>query len=184
MRRIARYWRGFKRTLWEVGTRVPCIVVAPGMGRPAQRCARPVSTIDLFPTLIELCALPKLTDLDGGLLACLFEHSEAPSEPAITVDENRRVAVRDDRYRYIRYRDGREELYDHVDDAPEWRNRANDPALGKVKDRLRTWIPEIFAKPARKSLRFRSACLPMDGQVVWGTHRRWRVRAVYKVGGL
>ena len=71
------------------------------------------------------------------------------SEPAITVDENRHVAVRDDRYRYIRYRDGREELYDHVDDAPEWRNRANDPALGKVKDRLRKWTPEIFAKPAR-----------------------------------
>ncbi len=99
-----------------------CIVVAPGKGRPAQRCARPVSTIDLFPALIELCALPKLTDLDGGILLALLDFSEGPSEPAITVDENRHVAVRDDRYRYIRYRDGREELYDHVDDAPEWRN--------------------------------------------------------------
>ena len=92
---------GVKRTLWEVGTRVSCIVVAPGKGRPAQRCARPVSTIDLFPALVELCALPKLTDLDGGILLVLLDYSEGPSEPAITVDENRHVAVRDDRYRYI-----------------------------------------------------------------------------------
>lgn len=138
-----------KRTLWEVGTRVPVIVVAPGKGEAGQRCERPVSTVDLFPTLIELCGLPGVEGLDGEILVALLDDPSAVSGPAVTVDENRHVAVRDDRYRYIRYRDGGEELYDHESDPNEWRNLAGEVGLAAVRERLARAVPGSFAAGAR-----------------------------------
>ena len=138
-----------KRTLWEVATRVPMIVVAPRTGKAGQACRRPTSTIDLFPTLIELCKLPKLDDLDGTSLVPLLKAPAAASAPAVTVDENRHVAVRDDRYRYIRYRDGSEELYDHQSDPHEWKNLAGEATLKEIVTTLASHIPKTFAKSAR-----------------------------------
>jgi arylsulfatase A-like enzyme len=138
-----------KRTLWEVATRVPYIIVAPGRGKPGQTCARPVSTIDLFPSLIELCALPRVDGLDGKSLVSLLDDPTAPRRPAVTVDENRHVAVRGDRFRYIRYKDGTEELYDHQNDPNEWNNLATDPGSVPVKERLAKAIPSDFAASAR-----------------------------------
>jgi len=138
-----------KRTLWEEATRVPMIIVAPGRGKAGTRCARPVSTIDLFPTLLALCGLPTVDNLDGRSLAGLIDDPTSRREaPAITVDENRNVAVRGERYRYILYQDGSEELYDHHVDQGEWRNVAGEAALADVKRRLRRWVPRDFAPGA------------------------------------
>ena len=64
-----------KTTLWEEATRVPFIISAPGY-EPA-RCSRPVSLVDLFPTLNELCGL-RLDDAhDGESLVPLLEDPEA-----------------------------------------------------------------------------------------------------------
>ena len=57
-------------------------------------------------------------------------------------------ALRSRRWRYIRYRDGSEELYDHRDDPFEWRNVAADPAREDVKRELRRWVPAESAEPA------------------------------------
>ncbi|MHC5058919.1 MAG: sulfatase-like hydrolase/transferase, partial [Planctomycetota bacterium] len=48
-----------KRTLWERSTRIPFIVVAPGIAKPGTRCDRPVNLVDLYPTLLELAGLPE-----------------------------------------------------------------------------------------------------------------------------
>ena len=70
-----------KSTLWEVATRVPLIVSAPGH-RPGV-CARPVSLVDLFPTLIELCGLRRIAAHDGESLAPLLRDPTTERRPAV-----------------------------------------------------------------------------------------------------
>ncbi|MBL62508.1 MAG: iduronate-2-sulfatase [Opitutae bacterium] len=146
-----------KRTLWEEATRVPLVIAAPSHGKPGQRCSRPVSLIDLYPTLLELCRLPPKAGLDGDSLVPLLKNPQAPRrKPAIIVEAGRHVAIRDERFRYVRYGDGSEELYDHEDDPNEWSNRAKDPKLAEVKERLAQWIPKKWAKqaPTKNAYRF------------------------------
>ncbi|NQT11102.1 MAG: sulfatase, partial [Planctomycetes bacterium] len=145
-----------KRTLWEEATRVPLVVVAPGHGRPGQRSSRAVSLIDVFPTLNELCGLRDPPGLDGKSLVPLVDDPTARrDQPAVIVDQNRHCAVRDDRYRYIRYADGSEELYDHATDPNEWTNLAHEPSLAEVKSRLAQWIPRRWADPAPSKRAYR-----------------------------
>ncbi len=72
------------------------------------------------------------------------------------MEAGRHVAIRDERFRYVRYGDGSEELYDHEDDPNEWSNRAKDPKLAEVKERLAQWIPKKWAKqaPTKNAYRF------------------------------
>ncbi|MHC4995699.1 MAG: sulfatase, partial [Planctomycetota bacterium] len=105
------HWEKF--ALWEKATRVPLIVVAPGVTEPGGRCAKPVDLTGLYPTLIELCGLEPNRELDGVSWRPLLEDpSRGWGRPAITTYQRGNHAVRDERYRYIRYADGTEELYD------------------------------------------------------------------------
>jgi hypothetical protein len=52
-------------------------------------------------------------------------------------------AIRTDRWRYIRYRDGSEELYDHQRDPKEWTNLAGDEEHSATLARLRTFLPAV-----------------------------------------
>ena len=56
-------------------------------------------------------------------------------------------AVRSERWRYIRYADGSEELYDHESDPNEWTNLADDPSHEAVMAKHRKWLPKQEAKP-------------------------------------
>jgi arylsulfatase A-like enzyme len=132
-----RRWHKF--TLWEESTRVPLVVCAPGLGT-AGRCERAVGLIDLFPTLVELCGLTPLAQLEGeSLVPQLRDPTEPRRRPALTV-WGRNRAVRSDRWRYIRYEGGGEELYDHDSDPGEWRNLAGDPRYAPVMAELAAWL--------------------------------------------
>lgn len=138
-----------KITLWERATKVPFIIAAPGF--PAgQRCARPVNLIDIYPTLVDLCSLgPVPQPLDGTSLVPLLQDGQAAwDRPSRTEFLRGNAAVRDDRYRYIRYKDGGEELYDHQNDPHEWHNLAGDPELAEVKTRLARSLPQRWAEDA------------------------------------
>ena len=140
-------WR--KETLWEESTRVPLIVVAPGITTPGARSARTVSLIDLFPTLAELVGLEAPSHLEGTSLMPLLEDPDAPrNQMAITTSGFGSHAVRSERYRYIRYRDGSEELYDHETDPNEWMNLADDPSHADVKVELGRSLPKENAPDA------------------------------------
>jgi hypothetical protein len=52
-------------------------------------------------------------------------------------------AVRDAQWRYIRYSDGAEELYDETADPREWTNLAANPAHAALKQRLAHWLPKV-----------------------------------------
>lgn len=140
-----------KFTLWERSTRVPFLVVAPGVTRAGTRSARPVGVIDLFPTLNELCGLPPVATLDGrSLVPLLRDPGREWERPALTTHGRGNHAVRSDRWRYIRYDDGGEELYDHANDPHEWHNLAGRPEFAAVKADHARWLPANEAPAAGK----------------------------------
>jgi arylsulfatase A-like enzyme len=135
-----------KMTLWARSTRLPLIVVAPGVTYEDTRTSRPVSFVDLFPTLNELCELPQAEGLEGtSLVPLLKDPDHAWQRPALVTYLRGNHAVCNDRWRYIRYADGGEELYDHQNDPNEWTNLAGDPKVAAVKEDLATWLPETDA---------------------------------------
>jgi hypothetical protein len=73
-----------------------------------------------------------------------------PGRPALTTHEFRNHALRSQDWRYIRYADGGEELYDHRSDPHEWTNLADKPELEPVKTELALFLPQTDA-PARKN---------------------------------
>ncbi|MCP5118581.1 MAG: DUF4976 domain-containing protein [bacterium] len=98
--------------------------------------------MDIFPTLLELTGLPMKDGLDGHSLAPLLEDAAAPwNHPAITTYDFWEFAVRTEDWRYIRYIDDSEELYDHRTDPEEWHNLATDPRYEQVKRELASHIP-------------------------------------------
>lgn len=143
-----------KFTLWERSTRVPYIIVAPNVTPANARCMRPVGLIDLFPTLIELCSLPAVNELDGVSLVPLLRNPLLEwSRPAITTHGLGNHALRTERWRYIRYADGGEELYDHTTDPNEWHNLADRPEFAAVKAELAPSLPKTDAAALRSNKR-------------------------------
>jgi len=124
--------RWAKRSLWEDSTRVPVAMVAPGFGS-GQVCEKPVGLIDLYPTLVDLAGLAPDPKHEGHSLKPLLEDSQAAwPHFARTSFGPGNVALRSERYRYIRYLDGSEELYDHEKDHNEWTNLVGRAGIGAV----------------------------------------------------
>jgi arylsulfatase A-like enzyme len=141
------HWRKF--ALWEEAARVPFVIAAPGVTEPGSRCDRPVSLLDIYPTLIDLCGLSDRRELEGTSLSPLLKDPGAPWDRfALTTHGRKNHAVRSDRWRYIRYEDGSEELYDHDADPMEWRNLADDPEFDGVKAALAEALPATDAPDA------------------------------------
>lgn len=132
-----------KRSLWEESTRVPLIFSVPGEGmEKGAVCTRPVGLIDLYPTLIELCDLPDRDGLQGRSLVPLLENSDLVWDfPALTTHHPGHHAVRSEHWRYIRYANGEEELYDHREDPHEFHNLAGSPEFAGVIERLARHVP-------------------------------------------
>jgi hypothetical protein len=74
----------------------------------------------------------------------------------VTEYKRGQCAVRSERFRYIRYSDGTEELYDHSKDPNEWTNLAAKKSHRKVMDELGGSIPNKFAPdaPSKGAYRF------------------------------
>jgi arylsulfatase A-like enzyme len=154
-----------KNTLWDRSTRVPLIFAGPGVARSA-RCSRPAELLDIYPTLIDLCGLPKQDGLEGHSLLPQLKDARAPREwPAITTHNHDNHGVRSEHWRYIRYADGSEELYDMRSDPNEWTNLAGDSKHADVIREHRRWLPETSAKPAPGSAS--RILIYEDGKVNW-----------------
>jgi len=145
------HWRKF--SLWERSTRVTFMIMAPGLTNTG-KVSKPVSLIDIYPTLVDLAGLPEKQNIDGISLRPLLESEDAAwNRPSLTTHGRGNHSIRDDRWRYIRYADGSEELYDHNDDPNEWHNLAEDPGYADEISRLSNWLPEseAISAPLRDS---------------------------------
>lgn len=140
-----------KNTLWERSTRVPLLFAGPGVEADA-KCDSPAELLDIFNTLVELCGLPANADLEGVSLVPQLRDSAAIRErPAITTHNHDNHAIVSQRWRYITYADGSEELYDHQSDPHEWTNVANDVQFAGIIAEHRKWVPKVNRKPATGS---------------------------------
>lgn len=156
-----------KNTLWERSTHVPLVMAGPGIAAKA-RCEQPVELLDIFPTLLELCSFPERDDLEGHSLVPQLRDAKAPRPwPAITTHNVGNHSIRTERWRYIRYADGSEELYDREADPHEWENLAAKKDAAEVKQKLARWLPAHNAPPAPGSARRVLTYDPRSGEVTW-----------------
>ena len=130
-----------KRSLWEESTRVPLMLAGPGISAGAN-CQRVVELLDLYPTLLDLAGLDADPTLEGrSIKPLLIDASTEWPHPAITTFGPGNHSVRNERWRYIRYADGSEELYDHESDSTESKNLASDPGFQEIKTKLAEYLP-------------------------------------------
>lgn len=135
-----------KQTLWEECTRIPFIIKAPGATGNGMKCDKPIDMTSVFPTLISQCKLPSRNDLDGHDISQLLVDPKSDWKyPALTEIKNGNMAVRTENWRYIKYWDRTEELYNVKKDPFEWDNLAGNIEYAKIKEKHAKWIPEKFA---------------------------------------
>ena len=148
----------FKYSPWEESVRVPLVVAGPGVS-PGSVCPKPVSLVDIYPTCVDFANVEPRHELDGYSLRPLLEnpagHWDGPvyslsaSASKGKVEKNtpapdalQHFSLRTERYRYIRCRNGEEELYDHLQDPHEWINQSANPEYKTVLEEMREHLSE------------------------------------------
>ena len=150
--------------LWNESTKVPLYVSIPDSKEDNLVCGKPVSLIDLYPTLIEICQLSgnpaenaAISKFDGKSLLPLLKSPAGDgweNRPILTAVQNNtsektskaHFSVINEKYRYTLCLDGEEELYDHEKDPNEWINLANNMEYSEVKKNLNKEMKNILDK--------------------------------------
>lgn len=141
-------------SLFEMGTRVPLIIAAPGMKGNGRSCYRTVQSMDIYPTLANLCGLPELPELQGRSLAPLLENPASSWDaPAFSIwsEDGHTIhgtAVRTERWRYVEFGKKAEHgamLFDEHIDPLELTNLADDPPHATVRSELSALIARYTA---------------------------------------
>lgn len=145
-----KHWR--KQALWEESTKVPLCFKVPQQKTRGLTSSRTVSLLDIYPTLVDLCGLPATDKLDGNSLVPLIHNPDLEwDKPVLSTWYYKNHSVRSENWRYIQYRNGAEELYDHRKDPGEHMNLAGDPEYAEIIAKHKKWIPETDALPAGTS---------------------------------
>ncbi len=137
-------------SLWEEGTNVPLVVVAPRAKGNGQVSRRIVENLDIYPTLVELCGLPENSMLEGTSFAKLLDDPQAEfDKPAYTVWDNHGkgitgVGIRTERWRYAEYfgAGAGAMLIDEVNDPHELVNLVDDPQYADVVTKMHALATE------------------------------------------
>ena len=157
----------YKNSLWEESTRVPLIMRVPKISSAGSEVKEPISLIDIYPTMIELCSLSPNTlknkkghQLDGHSLTPLIANPKSKKwkgpKAALTVvysgkksnedPSKQHYAIKSKKYRYILYSTGHEELYDHRKDPFEWVNLVGNEGKNKrVLIKMRAQLQEMIS---------------------------------------
>ncbi len=129
-------WR--KSQLFEIGVRSALLISVPGITKPGSVCTRPVESVDILPTIADLCGLPMLDGIEAISMKPLLENpSIAWKKGAITYSHGlKNRSIRTERYRYSEYDKGHAQLFDYETDPLEHRNLAGDPAHTQTVEEL------------------------------------------------
>jgi iduronate 2-sulfatase len=153
-----------KTSNYELDAHIPLIIVAPGRGARGAQARGLVELLDVYPTLLELCGLPRVPGLEGRSLVPLLEDPARPGKEAVLTEHPHPFytpkstamgyALRTERYRYVEWRDlttkavTARELYDYELDPLEKRNVVDDPAEADLVARLARQLTGLRAVPA------------------------------------
>ena len=131
-----------KMALWETSTRTT-LIIRPINAQAKQLSGRPVSLLDIYPTLVKMFGLPKNPLNEGNdITPLLSNHNAKWNHAAVTTFGPNNHAIKTDRFRYIHYEDGSEELYDHLSDPNEWKNLASNIDYKKIKKQMKKYLPK------------------------------------------
>ena len=192
----------YKQTLWDSGTRIP-FIVAGLKGMPqGVTCKQPISLIDVYPTFVDLCGLPKNPNakrsgypLEGhSIKPLLLDPNGKWSGPDVAItalpgkdhSQHRKhigtlyphFSMRAKDWRYSLTSDGQEELYNYPTDPNEFTNLAGDSDYAKVKTRLRKQL--ISLRDGDKWLKHES--LPQEELAAFELRAEVRGSAQFKLG--
>lgn len=135
------HWRKF--ALWEESTRAPLLWVVPGLTKPGSVCERTVDFMSLYPTLCDLSGIPVPAHVEGKSIKSLLQNPTAEwATPALTTYKFGNHTLRSEGWRYTRYENGDEELYDETKDPLEHTNLAGDARYTEQKAQLAQWLPK------------------------------------------
>ena len=148
-----------KHTNFELAARAPLIISAPGQKAAGRKSLSLAEFIDIYPTLADLCGLPKPKDVEGVSLRPVLDDAAASVRPVAISQYPRQDAgkslmgysIRDDRWRLTLWRDRKDnsihatELYDEVGDPHETVNVAAKPEHAEVITRLSKFLPPPIA---------------------------------------
>lgn len=150
-----------KQTNYEIDTRAPLMIRAPGAKANGTPSHALVEFVDIYPTLCELAALPVPATLEGQSLVPLLTGAAAKVKDAAFSQFPRThqgrdymgCAIRTERYRYIEWREklsgkiAERELYDHENDPQENENVSHVAANAETVERLSKQLAAQF-KPS------------------------------------
>jgi arylsulfatase A-like enzyme len=146
-----------KSTLWYRSSHVPLIMVVPGLTKAGRNVSKPVSLINLYKTLTDLCELPEVEGLDGASMKPLLSDTNVDWNLPVTVDyQMGNTSVYLDNWHYIQYHDGSGELYDLKADPNEWENLAGLEEHVSLINSLKDHIPKSHANsvPGKNAYQF------------------------------
>jgi len=138
-----------KHTLWKQTSHVPLIFAGAGLPKN-EKVETTVGLIDLYPTLIELCNLPKQHKMDGKSLVSSIKNPDSAKDRNLFVPYHERgsYAVINSDYRYIYYKEGGEEFYNLHDDPNEWNNLAKKEESRPIINKMKKHVPTEFSPAA------------------------------------
>lgn len=142
-----------KHCLWQEGSNVPLIISLPS-SRQSKLVHKSVELLDIYPTLLDLAGLPSNAANEGESLGPLILNKAAEltwKKAAVTTFGLNNHAIVSEQYRYIRYENGAEELYDREKDPNEWENLAAKKEMEPIVKELSQYLPKKNAPYAPKS---------------------------------
>ncbi len=140
-----------KTSLWEEGTKTTFMIKIPGHPMTGQKIDVPVSLLDLYPTLVELCNLPPNSNLQGESVLSIIDEPQLHRNRAVySTIGPKDQSIKTKRWRYTRYRTGTEELYDHENDSLEHRNLINDDGYSDILSTLKISLDSVLLKDRRQ----------------------------------
>lgn len=139
-----------KSALWREACHVPLVIVAPRKNKEIGKgnCKAVVNSIDIYPTLIDVCKLPKIENQLAGnsLMPLLKDPKEKWDKPSISTFLPGNFTVHQNQWNYIHYADGSAELYDISKDENEFENLVEKPDFKKVVDSLSKFVPQKWVE--------------------------------------
>jgi arylsulfatase A-like enzyme len=157
-----------KHTLWERSSNVPFIWSGPGVAKNKATDVT-VSLIDMYPTFVEMCELPKTRQkLEGTSIASTLADPDKAEDRTVFLPHMHtgEYAIINRDWRYIRYGEDGEELYDLNKDPNEWTNLAGQSKYADLEIEMASLAPKDFAPPAKKMHAGRDLFVK-DGSFQW-----------------